>query len=109
MNGKDICASFKKELERQKLELKELSKVRELQQILCKEISKLLYSYEEIKIDCDYCENEKELILTSDGNPIYVGVENGKYHLINYDSYKGNKIEINYCPMCGKRLIINKI
>ena len=53
---------------------------------------------------CNYCRDEKVLILTSDGNPIYVGIENDEYYLMNYDSYKGNKVKINYCPMCGKKL-----
>lgn len=37
---------------------------------------------------CNYCRDEKILMLTSDSNPIYIGTENDEYYLINYDSYK---------------------
>lgn len=63
---------------------------------------------------CKFCNGSEETIMyTSDGNSIYIGEggtfkyyedNSGKMCLINSDSYKGNEVEINYCPMCGKKL-----
>lgn len=59
---------------------------------------------------CEFCNgNEETIMYTSDGNSIYIGKgqygdNSGKICLINSDNYTGNEVEINYCPMCGKKL-----
>lgn len=79
------------------------------------QLNKMMERYESLKSqnnneDCKYCNgNEETIMYTSDGNSIYIGKgqygdNSGNICLINSDSYKGNEVKINYCPMCGKKL-----
>lgn len=98
----------------EELEEKYRNGLTEIKNGLMLEIKILKLQLENKNIGCKYCNGSEETIMyTSDDNSIYIG-EGGtyKYHndnsgyicLINSDSYKGNEVKINYCPMCGKKL-----
>lgn len=58
------------------------------------------------KNKCKHCNDEKEIMYTADCNSIYISNnKQGKKCIINSDTYKGNEVEINYCPFCGKKLV----
>ena len=59
---------------------------------------------------CEYCESEE---LNTIG--LFKTTESGKYYSYDIYIYKdcmrigedSNKIHINYCPMCGRKLWLN--
>ena len=71
-------------------------------------------SNRELQEPCEYCGDKKELIDFNEddwrfgGSPEIKIIENRLN--VNYDAYSGDssferEYEINYCPMCGKKLI----
>ena len=49
---------------------------------------------------CDFCEKEKEYFTNYKGYLIWF--DDKKLHICGENSE--DKMEINYCPMCGKKL-----
>ena len=65
-------------------------------------------TYEAVKYGCKYCQRDEELMQTESGALIIIN--NKLFEIVAWDDYndqpsdKVNELEINYCPMCGRRL-----
>lgn len=65
-------------------------------------------TYEAVKDGCNYCQQDKALMQTESGALIIIN--NKLFEIVAWDDYndrpsdKVNDLEINYCPMCGRKL-----
>ena len=65
-------------------------------------------TYEAVKDGCNYCQQDEALMQTESGALIIIN--NQLFEIVAWDDYndrpsdKVNELEINYCPMCGRRL-----
>lgn len=65
-------------------------------------------TYEAVKDGCNYCQQDEALMQTESGALIIIN--NKLFEIVVWDDYndrpsdKVNDLEINYCPMCGRKL-----
>jgi DNA-directed RNA polymerase subunit RPC12/RpoP len=72
------------------------------------EIEKVGNSIEENQVECKYCNGKEDVITTNDD--FSIGIENNELEIYyqdpdNFHNLQSTKIKMNYCPLCGKKLL----